>query len=205
MALIGVQTDMRGTWPIMLNPGPSYVLKPSDICFYMNITKEENSAFLPATHADGSEELKSEEITKSDFSRHSVELTLLTTSRRKSSNIFSSDSSKIRRDSSPTRLKKAVTELAGKVKKVAGLGSHHLEIPKIEFGTSSSSGSIAPSSKINDVIAARGRRPSIAPVPAMFGEQTSDDSESEKEDDSEINEDDSYLDNPFTIQCESSE
>ncbi|XP_053211920.1 potassium channel subfamily T member 2-like isoform X2 [Panonychus citri] len=46
VALIGVQTDMKGTWPIMLNPGPSYILKASDICFYMNITKEENSAFL---------------------------------------------------------------------------------------------------------------------------------------------------------------
>lgn len=33
----------------MLNPGPSYVLKHSDVCFYMNIAKEENSTFLPAT------------------------------------------------------------------------------------------------------------------------------------------------------------
>ena len=40
---------MHGTWPIMLNPGPSYVLKHSDVCFYMNIAKEENSTFLPAT------------------------------------------------------------------------------------------------------------------------------------------------------------
>lgn len=47
VALIGVQTDMRGTWPIMLNPGPSYVLKSSDILFYINVTKEENSALMP--------------------------------------------------------------------------------------------------------------------------------------------------------------
>lgn len=47
VALIGVQTDMRGTWPIMLNPGPSYVLKSSDILFYINITKEENSTLMP--------------------------------------------------------------------------------------------------------------------------------------------------------------
>ena len=47
VALIGVQTDMRGTWPIMLNPGPSYVLKSGDILFYINITKEENSALMP--------------------------------------------------------------------------------------------------------------------------------------------------------------
>lgn len=48
MALIGIQTDMHGTWPIMLNPGPSYVLKHSDVCFYMNIAKEENSTFVTA-------------------------------------------------------------------------------------------------------------------------------------------------------------
>ncbi|GIX74013.1 potassium channel subfamily T member 1 [Caerostris darwini] len=50
VALVGVKTEMGGTWPILLNPGPNYVLKASDICFYMNITKEENSAFLPAEH-----------------------------------------------------------------------------------------------------------------------------------------------------------
>lgn len=49
MALFGIQTDMQGTWPIMLNPGPGYVLKQSDVCFYMNIAKEENSTFLPTT------------------------------------------------------------------------------------------------------------------------------------------------------------
>lgn len=32
----------------MLNPGPSYVLKHSDVCFYMNIAKEENSTFVTA-------------------------------------------------------------------------------------------------------------------------------------------------------------
>lgn len=52
VALIGVQTDMRGTWPIMLNPGPSYVLKSADILFYINITKEENSTLMPMKHQD---------------------------------------------------------------------------------------------------------------------------------------------------------
>lgn len=49
VTLVGVKTDMGGTWPILLNPGPNYVLKASDICFYMNITKEENSALLPTS------------------------------------------------------------------------------------------------------------------------------------------------------------
>ncbi|CAN7994306.1 unnamed protein product, partial [Ixodes hexagonus] len=60
VALVGVQTDVHGQWPVLLNPGPAYIMKSSDICFYMNITKEENSAFLPAAGdelkpADGSD------------------------------------------------------------------------------------------------------------------------------------------------------
>lgn len=56
VALIGIQTDMRGTWPIMLNPGPSYVLKKSDILFYINITKEENSTLRPIIYEQPSQQ-----------------------------------------------------------------------------------------------------------------------------------------------------
>lgn len=49
---MGVKTEMGGTWPVLLNPGPNYILKASDICFYMNITKEENSALLPASQVE---------------------------------------------------------------------------------------------------------------------------------------------------------
>ncbi|XP_054711041.1 potassium channel subfamily T member 1-like [Uloborus diversus] len=52
VALVGVKAEMGGTWPILLNPGPNYILKASDICFYMNITKEENSALLPASQVE---------------------------------------------------------------------------------------------------------------------------------------------------------
>lgn len=31
---------------ILLNPGPRHILAASDTCFYINITKEENSAFI---------------------------------------------------------------------------------------------------------------------------------------------------------------
>ncbi|XP_059840695.1 potassium channel subfamily T member 2 isoform X2 [Hypanus sabinus] len=31
---------------ILLNPGPQYIMSSTDICFYINITKEENSAFI---------------------------------------------------------------------------------------------------------------------------------------------------------------
>ncbi|RWS27964.1 potassium channel subfamily T member 2-like protein [Leptotrombidium deliense] len=44
VALIGVQTTIHSTWPILLNPGPQYILKQSDTCFYLSITEEQNSA-----------------------------------------------------------------------------------------------------------------------------------------------------------------
>lgn len=90
--------------------------------------------------------------------------------RRKSSSLFLSDLSLgKRRDSSPTRLKRAVAEFASKMKRVtAGKHLSHLEVPKIEFGLTNV--------KTNDVVAARGRRPSIAPVPAMLGDDSTESS-----------------------------
>ena len=196
----------------MLNPGPSYVLKISDICFYMNITKEENSAFLPATDrthsADSgngngeairpSESEINQNLKPNDTPKHSTEMSFLSNVRRKSSNLFSSDSTlsgtKIRRDSSPTRLKRAVTEFAVKVKRVTTGRQGHLEVPKIEFGSPAS-----PTNKSNDVVAARGRRPSIAPVPAMLG-----DKDSESDEDSE-HEQEKYLEIPWSSPAENSE
>lgn len=72
VALIGVQTDMRGTWPIMLNPGPSYVLKSGDILFYINITKEENSTLMPMIHqqkrqqSEGPDDIQQEDAALGD-------------------------------------------------------------------------------------------------------------------------------------------
>ena len=351
VALFGIQTDMHGTWPIMLNPGPSYVLKHSDVCFYMNIAKEENSTFVSTQQTvsasqsttsnngaapggagtsgggtgggggggasgggnglqntsstnktaqptvDLSNQLRSRmgslinmkcdskdskesnddhqhnplssianlvsglesrnesiEMVVSSDTKHqhhhhhhhnsnqtapneriqaSKKLSMSNTNisaqistqcstqsiqpqsnridpnllnpeympvhsvastgnffqnlRRKSSSLFSSDlhldsDGKPRRDSSPTRLKKAVTGFASKVKRAAT--GRALDVPKIEFGS--------PAVKTNDVVAARGRRPSIAPVPAMLGEPSStseseSDSSSESDSQMEIN------------------
>lgn len=47
VSLVGVQQN-SGVSTIQLNPGPRHIMKESDICFYMNITKEENSAFILA-------------------------------------------------------------------------------------------------------------------------------------------------------------
>ncbi|GCB72713.1 hypothetical protein scyTo_0002142, partial [Scyliorhinus torazame] len=42
--LIGVKREENKN--ILLNPGPQYIMSATDICFYINITKEENSAFI---------------------------------------------------------------------------------------------------------------------------------------------------------------
>nr|XP_012232627.1 PREDICTED: potassium channel subfamily T member 2 isoform X10 [Linepithema humile] len=38
---------------ILLNPGPRHIMKKTDTCYYMSITKEENSAFVVANNQSG--------------------------------------------------------------------------------------------------------------------------------------------------------
>lgn len=49
MALVGVRPSELPEFyeeTILLNPGPRHIMKASDTCYYMSITKEENSAFV---------------------------------------------------------------------------------------------------------------------------------------------------------------
>ncbi len=46
---------------IKLNAGPTYIMNESDICFYMSITKEENSSLLIAASAN--ENIPDEDLT----------------------------------------------------------------------------------------------------------------------------------------------
>ncbi|XP_014609318.1 PREDICTED: potassium channel subfamily T member 2 [Polistes canadensis] len=41
---------------ILLNPGPRHIMKKTDTCYYMSITKEENSAFVVANHQSAAAE-----------------------------------------------------------------------------------------------------------------------------------------------------
>lgn len=43
--MIGVQTNIRGLLQIILNPGPAYQLRETDICFYINVNEEKNAFF----------------------------------------------------------------------------------------------------------------------------------------------------------------
>lgn len=216
---------MRGTWPIMLNPGPSYVLKSSDICFYMNITKEENSAFLPATSNDGSKnrgKISSglNVILRMNKSRGSPKdknggFGVIGSTEKSSSDEYNTysgcdnrsargsrssvggsdygdyatedngddeddkdtDDNNKKGDKKHRKLKKAVIKMAGRASRKMRKQSTHLDIPIIEYGSGSRD-----SSPSGDAGSARGRRPSIAPVPVMLKEQTEDSDEPEDKD-----------------------
>lgn len=49
VCLVGVRPSQLPEFyedTILLNPGPRHIMRKSDICFYLSITKEENSAFV---------------------------------------------------------------------------------------------------------------------------------------------------------------
>ena len=55
VALVGVRPSELPEFyedTILLNPGPRHIMKKTDTCFYLSITKEENSAFIVANHAN---------------------------------------------------------------------------------------------------------------------------------------------------------
>jgi hypothetical protein len=56
VALVGVRPAELPEFyedTILLNPGPRHIMKKSDTCYYMSITKEENSAFTVANQQQG--------------------------------------------------------------------------------------------------------------------------------------------------------
>lgn len=44
VCLIGIKKEEDKS--ILLNPGPRHIVAATDTCYYINITKEENSAFI---------------------------------------------------------------------------------------------------------------------------------------------------------------
>uniref|UniRef100_A0A674IY62 RCK N-terminal domain-containing protein n=1 Tax=Terrapene triunguis TaxID=2587831 RepID=A0A674IY62_9SAUR len=70
VCLIGVRREDNKN--ILLNPGPRYIMSSTDICFYINITKEENSAFKKQEHHRKNNESKSYYHGPSRLPLHSV-------------------------------------------------------------------------------------------------------------------------------------
>jgi hypothetical protein len=46
---------------ILLNPGPRHIMKKDDTCYYMSITKEENSAFVVHANQNNQTETQTKE------------------------------------------------------------------------------------------------------------------------------------------------
>lgn len=105
-----------------------------------------------------------------------LELSALAAGLRKGSNI--SITSTKSREISPARIKQVVSNLAVKMRRVKiGKSLTHLTIPRLhDYGGSAST--------TESFVHARGRRPSIAPVPAMMGESEDHDSDHEREQES---------------------
>uniref|UniRef100_T1J7B9 RCK N-terminal domain-containing protein n=1 Tax=Strigamia maritima TaxID=126957 RepID=T1J7B9_STRMM len=153
VALVAVwPTDVPNS-TILLNPGPQHMMKKTDICFYLNITKEENSAFILANP--------------------------------------NGDVDKVRQ---PTDVKQSTPILTVAIEPAeTGVTEHnptdkwstknHLQVP-------SADGGLKPP---------LGRRPSIAPVPAMLGSSLN---LSESTDDTL--EDEIIDDGPWETACERS-
>ncbi|XP_050817337.1 potassium channel subfamily T member 2 isoform X7 [Gopherus flavomarginatus] len=70
VCLIGVRREDNKN--ILLNPGPRYIMSATDICFYINITKEENSAFKKQEQHRKNNESKSYYHGPSRLPLHSV-------------------------------------------------------------------------------------------------------------------------------------
>lgn len=65
MALVGVRPAELPEFyeeTILLNPGPRHIMKKDDTCYYMSITKEENSAFVVNQNATPDQPSKDGEI-----------------------------------------------------------------------------------------------------------------------------------------------
>lgn len=55
---------------ILLNPGPRHIMKKDDTCYYMSITKEENSAFVVHQNQNNANENQVKEGKESELSQN---------------------------------------------------------------------------------------------------------------------------------------
>ena len=69
VSLIGVQQELPDA-TIQLNPGPRHIMKKSDICFYMNITKEENTQTFHVNHSVEDMTAKGDTVSMPDTTKH---------------------------------------------------------------------------------------------------------------------------------------
>ncbi|XP_056631344.1 potassium channel subfamily T member 2 [Diorhabda sublineata] len=192
VALVGVRPAQLPEFyedTILLNPGPRHIMKKDDTCYYMSITKEENSSFSVANQQPTSGETtalpsKEEDKTntvppaapKDGTTPPQLILQVPTCVTTFPDNTVTSDSRQCLKESSP-----------GSITFDVSITGNHLDIPR--------SGGENPNLLSPEMINQRrnSRRPSILPVPDMFTSSTlniaqdatdeADESEDELEDD----------------------
>jgi potassium channel subfamily T protein 1 len=126
---------------ILLNPGPRHIMKKDDTCYYMSITKEENSAFVVHQNQNSSLETQQKEATFTEGG---------------GANAFGGADSKVSTKEATGVPTTTTTSTLGPPSLSVG---NHLDIPQ------SNPNLLSP-----DVLSQRrgSRRPSILPVPDMF-------------------------------------
>ncbi|XP_071053549.1 potassium channel subfamily T member 2 isoform X5 [Onthophagus taurus] len=192
VALVGVRPEKMPEFyedTILLNPGPRHIMKTSDTCYYMSITKEENSSFTVANQQVNNNNATSEPVIVTAEEKPTIvpsankdgtgppvlilQVPTCVTTFPDGGNL--SDSKQCLRDTSPASINMDVS--------VTG---NHLDIPR----TGDNPNLLSPET-INQ--RRNSRRPSILPVPDMFTSSTlnisqdiadeGDESEDELEDD----------------------
>ncbi|KAJ3663714.1 hypothetical protein Zmor_007941 [Zophobas morio] len=189
VALVGVRPAELPEFyedTILLNPGPRHIMKKSDTCYYMSITKEENSSFTVANQQQQgnnnntstepvivtAEEKAPAPATKDGTGPPQLILQVPTCVTTFPDNAGLSDSRQCLKESSP-----------GSTTIDVSITGNHLDIPR---------GGDNPNLLSPETINQRrnSRRPSILPVPDMFTSSTlnipqdvADESEDELEDD----------------------
>ncbi|XP_055529620.1 potassium channel subfamily T member 2 isoform X10 [Wyeomyia smithii] len=148
VALVGVRPAELPEFyedTILLNPGPRHIMKKDDTCYYMSITKEENSAFVVNQNQNQSPDQPPKEATYTESAPNSA-----------SNAITLSDSKSNLKEASTL----ATTTTASTLGPPAITTANHLEIP-----TNNNPNLLSP-----DILNQRrgSRRPSILPVPDMF-------------------------------------
>ncbi|XP_065161092.1 potassium channel subfamily T member 2 isoform X4 [Atheta coriaria] len=193
VALVGVRPAELPEFyedTILLNPGPRHIMKKSDTCYYMSITKEENSSFTVANQQTNNNNTSGEPVIVTEQEKTSVaaskdgtgppllilQVPTCVTTFTDTTNF--ADSKQCLKDTSPGSV----------TLDVSGITGNHLDIPR-------SSGGDNPNLLSPEVINQRrnSRRPSILPVPDMFTSSSmnipqdvadeGDESEDELEDD----------------------
>ncbi|XP_043217025.1 potassium channel subfamily T member 2-like isoform X2 [Amphibalanus amphitrite] len=174
VALVGVRPSELPEFyedTILLNPGPRHIMKNSDICFYMSITKEENSAFVAG---DAFPEVPITMPEKQNITDEKSKLNQRPT--HTTVDMVALEKQKLRERPLRELQRGMSCESRGSV---PSMSSNHLDVPRVEAGDPPGA-----------TLRIGARRPSILPVPDQFtsstlnvsGSRDSSDERSESED-----------------------